>query len=79
MRRQVSADFGRDAGRRIYEKDVMANGPQPADHAPLLQETAMADVDPVVFVVDDDLSVRDSLALLVESAGWQPETFGSGQ
>jgi FixJ family two-component response regulator len=57
----------------------MANGPQPADHAPLLQETAMADVDPVVFVVDDDLSVRDSLALLVESAGWQPETFGSGR
>jgi FixJ family two-component response regulator len=33
---------------------------------------------PTVFVVDDDLSMRESLALLVESAGWQPETFASG-
>jgi len=39
----------------------------------------MSDVKPIVFVVDDDLSVRESLRLLVESAGWQPETFGSGQ
>src|SRR6478736_5887593 len=33
----------------------------------------------VVFVVDDDASVRRSLALLVESAGWQAKTFGSAQ
>jgi hypothetical protein len=33
---------------------------------------------PTVFVVDDDLSMRESLALLIESAGWQPETFASG-
>jgi FixJ family two-component response regulator len=32
---------------------------------------------PVVFVVDDDVSVRESLELLVLSAGWQPETFES--
>jgi FixJ family two-component response regulator len=31
---------------------------------------------PVVFVVDDDVSVRESLALLIEAAGWHPETFG---
>jgi FixJ family two-component response regulator len=30
---------------------------------------------PVVFVVDDDVSVRESLELLIRSAGWQPETF----
>src|SRR6266850_7562008 len=30
---------------------------------------------PLVFVVDDDLSTRDSLELLIRSAGWQPETF----
>ena len=30
---------------------------------------------PVVFVVDDDASVRRSLALLIESGGWHPETF----
>jgi FixJ family two-component response regulator len=34
---------------------------------------------PIVFVVDDDASVRASLELLIESAGWQPETFASAQ
>src|SRR6266571_5443080 len=34
---------------------------------------------PVVFVVDDDVSVRESLELLIRSAGWQPETFASAQ
>lgn len=33
----------------------------------------------VVFVVDDDISVRESLELLILSAGWQPETFASAQ
>jgi FixJ family two-component response regulator len=32
---------------------------------------------PIVFVVDDDVSVRESLELLVKFAGWQPETFAS--
>jgi FixJ family two-component response regulator len=32
---------------------------------------------PIVFVVDDDISVRESLELLIQSAGWQPETFAS--
>src|SRR5262245_66051940 len=39
----------------------------------------MSDAKPVVFVVDDDVSVRGSLKLLIESAGWQPETFESGR
>jgi len=34
---------------------------------------------PIVFVVDDDLSVCKSLELLIESAGWQPKTFASAQ
>ena len=34
---------------------------------------------PVVFVVDDDVSVRESLELLIQNAGWQPETFASAQ
>jgi FixJ family two-component response regulator len=34
---------------------------------------------PTVFVVDDDASVRKSLELLIESAGWQPATFASAQ
>jgi FixJ family two-component response regulator len=37
----------------------------------------MSDAKPIVFVIDDDASVRNSLALLVESAGWRAETFGS--
>ena len=32
---------------------------------------------PTVFVVDDDVSVRESLDLLLRSAGWRPELFAS--
>jgi FixJ family two-component response regulator len=35
--------------------------------------------EPIVFVVDDDISVRESLELLIQSAGWQPETFASAR
>ena len=34
---------------------------------------------PIVFVVDDDVSVRESLELLIKFAGWQPETFASAK
>ena len=34
---------------------------------------------PVVFVVDDDISVRDSLEVLIQCEGWQPETFQSAR
>jgi len=34
---------------------------------------------PVVFVVDDDVSVRESLELLVRSEGWEPQLFASAQ
>ena len=34
---------------------------------------------PIVFVVDDDISVRTALELLIDSAGWQSETFPSAQ
>jgi len=33
----------------------------------------------IVFVVDDDVSVRESVELLIEFAGWQPETFASAK
>jgi FixJ family two-component response regulator len=39
----------------------------------------MPDATSVVFVVDDDVSVRQSLELLSRAAGWQPETFASPQ
>jgi FixJ family two-component response regulator len=34
---------------------------------------------PIVFVVDDDVSVREWLRLLIQASGWQCETFASGQ
>jgi RNA polymerase sigma factor (sigma-70 family) len=39
----------------------------------------MSHATPIVFVVDDDISVRKSLELLIDSAGWQPETFASAE
>jgi len=34
---------------------------------------------PVVFVVDDDVSVRESVELLIRTAGWVPQTFASAR
>jgi FixJ family two-component response regulator len=39
----------------------------------------MTPTTPIVFVVDDDVSVRESLELLIRSEGWQPEIFASAQ
>jgi FixJ family two-component response regulator len=43
-----------------------------------VQSRTSADT-PIVFVVDDDVSVRESLELLVEAAGWRAEAFASAQ
>jgi FixJ family two-component response regulator len=37
----------------------------------------MAPSKPIVFVVDDDLSVREGLEALIAAAGWRPEVFAS--
>jgi FixJ family two-component response regulator len=37
----------------------------------------MSDATPIVFVVDDDVSVRESLELLIRYEGWQAEIFAS--
>jgi FixJ family two-component response regulator len=34
---------------------------------------------PIVFVVDDDVSVRESLEGLIRSEGWEVETFSSAE
>lgn len=61
-----------DTLRRSYtETSVIASS--------TLGVVAMPDVTSIVFVVDDDVSVRESLELLITSAGWQPETFASAQ
>ena len=39
----------------------------------------MLHLTPIVFVVDDDISVRESLESLIRCEGWQPVTFASAQ
>jgi len=39
----------------------------------------MSHATPIVFVVDDDVSVRESLEALIGSEGWKVETFASAQ
>jgi FixJ family two-component response regulator len=44
-----------------------------------MKRRLMSPTAPIVFVVDDDISVRESLAGLIHYAGWQVETFASAQ
>jgi CheY-like chemotaxis protein len=67
--------WGRDFDRRLAE-------PQPDPLSQFKAETEIAvpvHETPIVFVVDDDVSVRESLESLVRSAGWRSETFKSAQ
>jgi FixJ family two-component response regulator len=41
--------------------------------------TSISHAAPIVFVVDDDISVRESLELSLRCEGWEPETFASAQ
>lgn len=50
--------------------NALAVAPKPA---------TTADATPVVFVVDDDVSVRESLELLISFAQWRPQLFDSAQ
>src|SRR5712671_4819202 len=43
------------------------------------RSSPMSHAAPIVFIVDDDVSVRESLELLIRCEGWQPETFASAQ
>jgi FixJ family two-component response regulator len=52
---------------------------KPLDAARVAEEETLGSAVPVVFVVDDDISVRESLELLVRNAGWRPQTFASAQ
>lgn len=64
-------NFGMDPYRKVADNvgsDVAARGDM---RSPMSRK--------IVFVVDDDISVRESLELLVHNAGWQPETFKSAR
>ena len=53
----------------------------PASNALWTESTALPvpNGSPVVFVVDDDVSVRESLQALIGTAGWRVETFDCAQ
>ena len=42
-------------------------------------KSTVPDQTPIVFVVDDDISVRESLELMIGFAGWRPETYASAE
>src|SRR5262245_45708831 len=64
----MEANFARDvldSARGIRAESVRRGG--------------LEDGTSTVFVVDDDVSVRESLEMLVRSAGWQVKTFASAE
>ena len=61
--------FDSSAKREVYMNSLRA-----PNHKPGL---TIPEAKPIVFVVDDDVSVRESLEGLITFAGWQPESFAS--
>src|SRR5580704_15939869 len=61
--------------------EIQANDTKPAGATTGadVRSSLMAHAVPIVFVVDDDISVRESLELLISNAGWQPELFETAQ
>lgn len=70
-RRPVAPAFG--------ARDNLFRHRQQGLHADSAISSAAPQVTPTVFVVDDDVSVRESLELLIGFEGWRPETFASAQ
>ena len=44
-----------------------------------MKQSSVDPLEPAIFIVDDDLAVRDSLQQLLESIGFTVETYGSGE
>ena len=76
----------------VATRFLAGSPPQVADHFQLaanrckgshMASTALGqqalDSTPVVFVVDDDVSIRESLELLIQNEGWRPKMFPSAQ
>ena len=65
----------------VLQEDVLHQpytaSPSTATHG--VEGISMARLEEIVFVVDDDVSVRESLELLIRNEGWQPRLFDSAQ
>ncbi len=48
-------------------------------HHPAFSSSSITQTAPTVFVVDDDVSVRESLEALIRVAGWRAQVFSSAQ
>lgn len=68
--RLVARHGGRDDLFPQYQQGLRTNSP--------ISSATQPDT-PTVFVVDDDVAVREALKLLISFAGWRPETFASAQ
>ena len=72
-------------GRGKHDNDVTENATHGrytanlSSAGPAIKVVTKPDITSIVFVVDDDVSVRESLELLIRTAGWHPETFASAQ
>jgi FixJ family two-component response regulator len=60
----------------MYEIFASGTDSVPDDES---RSTPMSNATPIVFVVDDDVSVRESLEPLIGSAGWQSKVFASAR
>jgi FixJ family two-component response regulator len=63
----------------IAEISRAGYAPRPWPPARTAGAASAAPVTSLVFVVDDDVSVRESLELLLESAGWETEAYSSAR
>ena len=63
----------------MFTERVAAASYAPSSPTAPRTSEARTDVTSIVFVVDDDVSVRESLELLIRCEGWQAETFASAQ
>lgn len=71
LARHLRAFFTRNNERPTRDRG------EPADRD--VRSLGLSRVPPIVFVVDDDVSVREALEGLVRTAGWRAETFGSAR
>ena len=75
----VPASSGRlGAKARVGRADLFRHR-QRGVHAASATATAALQDTPTVFVLNDDVSVRESLELLIGFEGWRPEVFASAQ
>ncbi len=79
-------EAGAGRGRVWGERADVPKGPPTRRYVPSgampdirARSTPSAAATPVVFVVDDDIAVRETLQRLIQGIGWHAQTFASAQ